>query len=251
MRMTRRRLITGGLAAVAGASGLDVAARLADAYGLIPPDHGGIYGVGETLTYAAQRVLMARHSLAREFSRGELSKVAPVNGDPPENDDYQEQLANGFSNWRLTVDGLVAHPSSFSLGDLQRLPVTTQITHQACEEGWSFIAEWTGVRLSHVLRLAGVSTRARYVVFTPFDTNWDSLDMADAFHPQTLLAYGMNGRALSPGHGAPLRVRVPRQLGYKSVKYLSRITVVDSLKHVRNGLGSISPDVGYSWYAGI
>jgi DMSO/TMAO reductase YedYZ molybdopterin-dependent catalytic subunit len=249
--VTRRRVITTGLATLAGASGLALAARLADAYGLVPPDHGGLYGVGETLTYAAQRVLMSRHSLAREFSRAEISKAAPVNGDPPESDDYQELLSAGFATWRLTVDGLVARPSSFSVADLQRLPTTTQITHQACEEGWSFIAEWTGVRLSEVLNLVGVSARARYVVFTPFDTNWDSLDMADAFHPQTLLAYGMNGRPLPAGHGAPLRVRVPRQLGYKSVKYLARLTVVDSLAHVRNGLGSISPDVGYSWYAGI
>lgn len=248
---SRRRLITTGLAAIAGASGLAVAGRLADAYGLVPPDHGGIYGIGETLTYAAQRLLMSRHPLAREFSRSEISRATPVNGNPPDTDDYQELLAASFTRWRLTVDGLVARPVSFSLDDLQRCPATTQITHQACEEGWSFIAEWTGVRLSHVLNLAGVSARGRYVVFTPFDTNWDSLDMADAFHPQTLLAYGMNGRAVAAGHGAPLRVRVPRQLGYKSVKYLSRITVVDSLTHVRNGLGSISPDLGYSWYAGI
>ena len=127
----------------------------------------------------------------------------------------------------------------------------TQITHQACEEGWSFIAAWTGVQLSRVLNVVGVSPRARYVVFVPFDTSWDSLDLDEALHPQTLLAYVMNDDILPAGHGAPLRVRVPRQLGYKSVKYLSRITIVESLDHVRNGRGSISPDLGYSWYAGI
>jgi DMSO/TMAO reductase YedYZ molybdopterin-dependent catalytic subunit len=252
--LTRRKLITTGLAAAAGASGLAVAARLADRYGLIPPDHGGIYGVGETLTYAAQRVLMSRHSLAREFSRSEISKVAPVNGGPPENDDYQRLLAGHFADWRLTIDGLVARPSSWSLAELKRFPARGQITHQACEEGWSFIAEWTGVPLSYLLNRAGVSARAKFVVFFPFDYGlniWDSLDMADAWHPQTLLAYGMNREELPTSHGAPLRLRVPRQLGYKSVKYLSRITVVDSLKDIGEGLGSSAPEIGYSWYAGI
>ena len=249
--VTRRRLITTGLAAAAGASGIAAAVRVADQYGLIPPDHQGLYGVGETLTYAAQRLLMSRHSLAREFSRSDISRVAPVNGAPPENETYQQLLSGGFRDWRLLVNGLVARPVSLSLADLKQLPSRTQITHQACEEGWSFIAEWTGVPLSHVLNLAGVSTRAAYVAFFPFDASWDSIDMADAWHPQTLLAYGMNGQELPTGHGAPVRLRVPRQLGYKSVKYLSRITVVDTLKGIGSGRGSFSPEVGYSWYAGI
>ena len=249
--LTRRRLITTGLAAVAGASGLGVAARLAKAYGLVPPDSAGIYGVGETLTYATQRLLTANHSMAREFSRSDISQVAPVNGGPPRTDDYQRMLASRFAEWRLDVNGLVARPSSFSLDELKRLPMRSQITQQACEEGWSFIAEWTGVALSTVLDMVGISPRARYVVFYPFDTSWDSIDMADAWHPQTLLAYGMNGEELPAGHGAPLRLKVPRQLGYKNVKYLVGIEVVDSLEDIGNGLGSISPDYGYSWYAGI
>ncbi len=249
--LSRRRLITTGLATAAGASGLAVAARLADRYGLIPPDHRGIYGVGETLTYAAQRVLMSHHSLAREFNRSQISKVIPVDGDPPRKDAYQRLLAGGFADWRLAVDGLVARPCAFSLAELKSFPSRTHITHQACEEGWSFIAEWTGVPLSHVLNLVGVSPRAKYVAYFAFDESWDSLDMPEAFHPQTLLAYGMNGEELPTGHGAPLRMRVPRQLGYKSVKYLARITVTDTLKNIGKGLGSISPEVGYSWYAGI
>ena len=249
--LTRRTLIKSGLAAAAGASGLAVAARLADRYGLIPPDHGGIYGIGETLTYAAQRVLMARHPLAREFTRADISKVSPVNGAVTETNDYQRLLAGKFEEWRLMVDGLVSQPSSFSLAELKRMPPRTQITHQACEEGWSFIAEWTGVPLSVVLSAVGVSTRARYVVFFPFDDSWDSLDMSDAWHPQTLLVYAMNGEQLPTGHGAPIRLRVPRQLGYKSVKYLSQITVVDTLSDIGEGLGSYSPEIGYSWYAGI
>ena len=105
--------------------------------------------------------------------------------------------------------------------------------------------------LSTVLDLAGASTRAKFVVFYPFDEYWDSVDIAEARHPQTLLAYSMNAGDLTAGHGAPLRLRVPRQLGYKSIKYLSRITVVDSLDRVENGQGSFSPEIGYSWYAGI
>jgi DMSO/TMAO reductase YedYZ molybdopterin-dependent catalytic subunit len=249
--ISRRKLMTTGLAAAAGACGLGVAARLADRYGLIPPDHGGIYGVGETLTYAAQRLLMSQHSLAREFNRSEISKVFPVNGEVPENETYQRLSAGGFADWRLTVDGLIARPLAFSLAELKRLPSRTQITHQACEEGWSFIAEWTGVSLSYLLNLVGVHREAKYVVFFPFDESWDSLDMSDAWHPQTLLAYGMNGQELPPPHGAPIRLRVARQLGYKSVKYLSRITVTDTLKNIGAGLGSISPEIGYSWFAGI
>jgi DMSO/TMAO reductase YedYZ molybdopterin-dependent catalytic subunit len=244
---TRRKL----MGAAAGVSGLAIAARLADRYGLIPPDHGGIYGVGETLTYASQRLLMAHNPLAREFNRSEISKVFPVSGDPPESETYRRMLAEGFSQWRLRVDGLVARPASFSLEELKRQPSRTQITHQACEEGWSFIAEWTGVPVSWLLNLVGVLPQARYVVFFPFDTSWESLDMQDALHPQTLLAYAVNGKELPTPHGAPIRLRVARQLGYKSVKYLSRITVTDTLKNIGKGLGSSSPEIGYSWYAGI
>ena len=251
IRLPRRKLIATGLATAGGAAGAAVAAYLADRFGLIPPDHGGIYGAGETLTYAAQRVLMSGHSLAREFDRSQISKVIPVNGPPPENMSYLIHRTTDFVNWRLTVDGLVARPASFSLEGLKRLSFRSQITHQACEEGWSFIAEWTGVPLSTVLNTVGVDPRAKYVVFFPFDEFWDSLDMSDAWHPQTLLAYGMNGQDLPAVHGAPLRLKVPRQLGYKNVKYLSRVTVTDTLKNIGKRLGSSGPEVGYSWYAGI
>ena len=250
-KLSRRKLVTTGLAG-AGVAGLAAAAVLARRYGLVPPDHGGLYGVGETLTYATQRLLMSHHSLAREFDRSKISKVIPVDGDPPRKGVYPGLLANDFREWRLTVDGMVAHPLSLSLGDLKSFPPRTQITHQACEEGWSFIAEWSGVPLSEVLREAGVSSRAQYVAFFSFDADWwDSLDMPEAWHPQTLLAYAMNGADLPAPHGAPLRLKVPRQLGYKNLKYLSRITVVDSLKAIGSGRGSASPDAGYSWYAGI
>ena len=249
--LSRRKLITAGLAATAGAVGLDAAYRLANRYGLIPPDHGGLYGIGETLTYASQRLLMSHHSLAREFNRSEISKAFPINGPPPEDETYERLLGDNFFSWRLVVSGLVSRPASFSLPQLKAWPSRSQITLHTCEEGWSCIAEWTGVPLSYLLNVVGIPPQAKYVVFVPFDDSWDSLDMADALHPQTLLAYGMNGEDLSVPHGAPIRLRVARQLGYKSVKYLSQIAVTDSLKNIGNGLGSISPEIGYSWYAGI
>lgn len=249
--LSRRKLIAAGIASAAGASGLAVAARLADRYGLIPPDHGGVWGLGETLTYATQRVLMSTHSLAREFNRSDISRIIPVSGDPPKTEPFQRLLSGGFADWRLTVDGLVARPSTFTLAELKRFPSRSQITHQACEEGWSFIAEWTGVPLSTVLHYVGLTSRARYIVFYPFDDSWDSLDLNDAYHPQTFLAYGLNGKDIPTPHGAPLRLRVARQLGYKSVKYLSHIKVTDTLKNIGDGLGSASPAAGYSWFAGI
>ena len=249
--LTRRKLITSGLAAATGASGLGVAAYLAKRYNLVPPDHGGIYGVGETLTYAAHRVLTSGHSLAREFDRSQVSKVIPVNGKHPEMDAYRRLLAGGFADWKLTIDGLVDRPSSFSVADLKRFPSHSQITHQACEEGWSFIAEWRGARLSDVLHSVGVQPQAKWVFFFTFDKWWDSLDIPDALHPQTFLAYGMNGGEMPLDHGAPVRLKVARQLGYKSLKYLSRITVTDTMKGIGDGLGSGSPGAGYSWYAGI
>jgi DMSO/TMAO reductase YedYZ molybdopterin-dependent catalytic subunit len=249
--LSRRKLIGAGLAAAAGASGLAVATRLAQRHGLIPPDDGGLYGVGETLTYAAQRIL-TRHSMAREFPRSQLSKAPFVNGEPPKDEVFQRLQKGGFKDWRLAVDGMVAHPASFSLAELQSYPSRSQITHLACEEGWSYIAEWTGVPLSHFLNAVGVLPQARYVVYFSIDREWwDSIDMADALHPQTLIAYGMNGAELPVGNGGPLRMRVPRQLGYKNVKYITRLTVTDDLRGFGKGLGSASPEGGYAWYAGI
>jgi DMSO/TMAO reductase YedYZ molybdopterin-dependent catalytic subunit len=249
--LSRRKMIIGGIAATAGVAGLAAADRIAHLYGLIPPDSGGVWGPGETLTYAAQRLLMSRHSMAREFNRSDVSKAIPVSGEPPSAGLYKELLERSFRNWRIPSDGLVARPTSFSIDELKRMPMSSQITHQACEEGWSFIAEWHGVQLSRVLNLAGVSPSAKFVVVYAYDGVWDSLDLADAYHPQTFLAYGLNGDELPTRHGAPLRLKVARQLGYKSVKFLSRITVTDSLKNIGSGKGSISPDYGYSWYAGI
>jgi DMSO/TMAO reductase YedYZ molybdopterin-dependent catalytic subunit len=249
--LPRRKLITGSLALAAGASGLTAAAQLARRYGLIPPDSGGFYGPGETLTYAAQR-LLTRHSLAREFAPSQVSSPPFANEVDPLGRDFDRHEANGFKDWRLQVDGLVAHPALFSLAELRAFPVRSQITQIACEEGWSYIAQWTGVPLAHVLHVTGALPRSRYVVYRSFQRGvWESIDMADALHPQTLLAHGMNGADLPVPFGGPLRLRLPRQLGYKSVKYLARLTVTDDLKSFGQGLGSASPEGGYAWYAGI
>jgi DMSO/TMAO reductase YedYZ molybdopterin-dependent catalytic subunit len=249
--VSRRKLLTTGLAATAGALGLGVAARVAQRYGLVPPDHGGIYGVGETLTYASQR-LLTRHSLAREFPRNQISQRPLANEIPPLNEAFKRLQAGGFADWRLSVNGLVTRPARFSLDQLKSYPIHSQITLLQCEEGWSYIAEWNGVPLSQVLEIVGVHPQARYVVYFSIDPDWwESIDMADALHPQTFLAYGMNGSELPVGNGGPLRVRLPRQLGYKSVKYITQLTVTDSLKGFGKGLGSASPEGGYAWYAGI
>jgi DMSO/TMAO reductase YedYZ molybdopterin-dependent catalytic subunit len=250
-KLSRRKLITTGLAATAGVAGLGVAARLAQKYGLVPPDHGGIYGLGETLTYASQR-LLTRHSLAREFHPSQISKPPLANEMAPLPDAFKRLQAGGFADWRLAIDGLVDRPASFSLTQLKSYPSRSHITMIQCEEGWSYIAEWIGVPLHHVLDVVGVHPQARYVVYFSIQNDWwDSIDMADALHPQTFLAYGMNGDELPVGNGGPLRMRLPRQLGYKSVKFITHLTVTESLKAFGKGLGSASPEGGYAWYAGI
>src|SRR5437868_12998498 len=249
--ISRRKLIVSGLAATAGATGLGVAARLAQKYGLVPPDHGGLYGLGETLTYASQR-LLTRHSLAREFPRSQISPRPFPNELAPLTEEFKRLQAGRFADWRLSVDGLVAEPASFSIADLKSYPSRSHITHLACEEGWSYIAEWIGVPLSHVLDVVATLPQARYVIYRSFQPDWwESIDMADALHPQTLVTFGMNGGELPVRFGGPLRLRVPRQLGYKSVKYITSLTVTDSLKRFGKGLGSASPEGGYAWYAGI
>jgi DMSO/TMAO reductase YedYZ molybdopterin-dependent catalytic subunit len=176
-----------------------------------------------------------------------------VNGPHPTDEKYLALLADGFKNWRLSVEGFVLRPISFSLEELKRLPAESHITLHACEQGWSYIAEWTGVRLATVLDLVGAHPESRYVVFEPFPNPnqartvaralWDSIDMGDALHPQTLLAYGMNGEALPADFGAPVRLRLGRQMGWKNTKYLSRIVVTDRRDFYRKKSGT--------WYGGI
>ena len=250
-KYSRRQIISAGLITTAGASGLAAAATLARRYGLIPPDSGGFYGPGETLTYAAQR-LLTRHSMAREFDRSQISSRPFANIVEPYTEEFKRFEQGHFADWRLTVEGMVARPKSFSVAELKSFPVRTQITHLACEEGWSYIAEWIGVPLSHVLNVVETLPQARYVIYRSIELDmWESIDMADAMHPQTLIAHGMNGGDLPVAFGGPLRIRLPRQLGYKNVKFVNRIILTDDLKKFGQGLGSVSPETGYAWYAGI
>jgi DMSO/TMAO reductase YedYZ molybdopterin-dependent catalytic subunit/thiosulfate reductase cytochrome b subunit len=249
--VSRRAVIKTGLGAVAGVGVFGGGMRLLDRCGLVPANHRGIYGLSETLTYAGQRLLTKLPSMAREFDRSQISTVIPVNGKAPTTPPYEALRSGGFADWRLAIDGLVDRPGRLSLAEIKAFPARSHITHQACEEGWSFIAEWTGVPLSRVLEHVGIRPEAKYVFFFTFDDWWDSIDMEDALHPQTLLAYGMNGTDIPLDHGAPLRLKVTRQLGYKSLKYLLRMTVTDTAQGIGDGLGSGSPAAGYSWYAGI
>jgi len=250
-KISRRKFITTGLGAAAAASGIAVAARVARRHGLIPPDAGVFYGPGETLTYAAQR-LLTRHSMAREFSRSEISEKPFANEVDPLGDEFKRLEAGGFADWRVTVDGLAARPTTFSLAEIRSFPTRSQITMIGCEEGWTYIAEWAGVPLSYILDAVGALPKVRYVVYRSFQTYWwESIDMADALHPQTVLAHRMNGSELPVPFGGPVRLRVPRQLGYKNIKYINRLTLTDTLKPFGKGLGGADPDGGYSWYAGI
>ena len=250
-QISRRKLITTGIAAAAGMSGVAVAAKLAKGAGLIPPDAGGLYGPGETLTYAAQR-LVGGHSMAREFSRSEISQNPFANEVDPLGDEFKRLEAGGFVDWRMTVDGMAARPTTFSVAEIKTFPVSSHITMIGCEEGWTYIAEWEGVPLSYILDRVGAQPQVRYVVYRSFQPDWwESIDMSDALHPQTVIAHRMNGADLPVPFGGPLRLRVPRQLGYKSVKYITRLTVADNLKGFGNGLGTASPEGGYEWYAGI
>jgi DMSO/TMAO reductase YedYZ molybdopterin-dependent catalytic subunit len=243
-KFSRRKLL-------AGAAGLG-GGYLAASNASWPPSCRGFFGVSNALTFAAHRALLAQQPLVREFGREMITPKFPVNGTRnPEDTRYQELLAGGFADWRLPVEGLVAKPGELPLSFFKGLPSRTQITQQSCEEGWSAIGEWTGVQLSRVLEAVGVQPEARYVMFETVDGWWDSVDMADALHEQTLLAYGMNGGDLPVAHGAPLRLRVERQLGYKCLKYLSRMLVTDRVDNIRDGTGSGSYSADFAWYAGI
>ena len=252
-KISRRALINTGLGAVVAGTGLAAAVRIARRHGLIPPGTTGpILGVGETLTYSSQRILMAPGSAAREFNRSQISAKPNGNGGPPTDAAFERLSAGKFADWRLNIDGLVARPMSLSLQDLRSYPISSHITELACEEGWSYIAEWTGVRLSRVLSLAGVKPEARYVLYYSYQPDWwESIDLPEAMHPQTLVTYGMNGGELPVPFGAPVRLRVPRQLGYKSVKHITRITVTDDANKNSKGAASAALPPGFSWYAGI
>jgi DMSO/TMAO reductase YedYZ molybdopterin-dependent catalytic subunit len=222
------------------------------------PAFKGVLRSAEKLTMRSQRLIGGRNSLAREFSEADLSPIFRSNGTSmPGTPEYARHLSENFANWRLAVDGLVARPLSIPIQTIRSLPHQTQITRHDCVEGWSAIGKWHGVQLSRILEAAGLSTRARYIVFHCADRfgDWpyyESIDLVDAFHPQTILAWGMNGRLLPVPNGAPLRLRVERQLGYKHAKYIERVQAVESLSEIYRGKGGYWEDsTDYQWYAGI
>ncbi len=250
--LTRRRLIA-SIGAGAGSLLLSGCDRIAAS-----PTVQNVLGAGEGLTFRAQRLLSDRTALAREFSALDMSPVFRTNGNTaPTANDYERHVAEKFANWRLVVDGLVRRPQSLSMAQIRAMPARTQITRHDCVEGWSAIGKWTGLPLKLALDAAGVLPSARYVVFhcaDDFDGDpyYESVDLIDAYHPQTVLAWGMNDELLSVGHGAPLRLRVERQLGYKQAKYVMRISLVASMAEIGAGKGGYWEDsAGYQWYAGI
>ena len=222
----------------------------------------GVLRSAEKLTRVSQRLLLDHQPLAREFRAGDRSPVFRVNGSSmPDSPDYARLLQNRFADYRLRVDGLVDAPLSLSLDDLRAMKGRSQITRHDCVEGWSAIGQWQGVPLGQVLDRARLKPGARYLVFHCADAleksldgsgqYYESIDLLDAYHPQTILAYGMNGAELPVPHGAPLRLRVERQLGYKQAKFVMRIEVVDSFATLAGGRGGYWEDRGYEWYAGI
>jgi DMSO/TMAO reductase YedYZ molybdopterin-dependent catalytic subunit len=213
---------------------------------------------GEHLNRGTQTRLASRQAMAQEFSSADLSPDFRSNGTSrPSSDEYQRFAANNFADWFLVVDGLVRKPARFSLAELRALPGRTQITRHDCVEGWSAIGQWTGVALKQVLERVVPLENAHYVVFHCADTmgDWaqyyESIDFDDAYHPQTILAYALNGQDLPIKNGAPLRVRIERQLGYKMAKYIMRIELVESFEKIGHGNGGYWEDRGYEWYAGI
>lgn len=215
-------------------------------------------GSAEGLTRRVQRAITPRKAMAREYTEADLSPVFPVNGSTnPDTEEYAALAENRFADYRLEVGGLVAQPARFSLADLRALPSRTQITRHDCVEGWSAIGKWKGVPLNLVLDKVHPFPAARYVVFHSADPDddgefyYESIDFEDAYHPQTILAYDLNDRPLPIGNGAPLRLRLERQLGYKMAKYVMRIELVDRLDTLRGGKGGYWEDQGYEWYAGI
>jgi DMSO/TMAO reductase YedYZ molybdopterin-dependent catalytic subunit len=252
----RRGFLTRGLAAAS-------TALLAGCDGLSDqPWVKRVLDSAETLTRVSQRALLSPTALAREYSEADLSPAFRANGSTdPGDPEYKSHAANGFADWKLSIEGLVEQPLELSLAELRAMPSRTQITRHDCVEGWSCIGKWKGVQLSALLDRAKLKPDARYIVFycadNLFETGkekdkyYESVGLEDAYHPQTILAYEMNDQMLPIANGAPLRLRVERQLGYKMAKYVMRIEAVDHIAGIRGGRGGFWEDLGYEWYAGI
>lgn len=243
--LSRRSLLAGGVAAAVAAIGV-AATAAGRRFGLVPPDAEGVFAAGNTLNYAAHRIF-SRNALAREFPRSAISAKPFANKIDVSAEVFARHQAEQFANWRLDVGGLVDSPTPLSIESLRGMEVRSQITALTCEEGWSYVAEWTGTPLSAILQARGIRPSAKYVVYFAADGWWDSIDIDEAMHPQTLVTWGMNGGDLPVKFGGPLRMRVPRQLGYKSVKFIDRLLVTDSVADLKITTNARS----YAWYSGI
>jgi len=219
-----------------------------------------VLGAGEAASSAVAHAVTSRRSMAQEFGDADRSPTFRSNGTAePDSDAYRMLMANAFADYRLVVDGLVEQPASLTLAQLRALPSRTQITRNDCVEGWSAIAKWKGARLAALLEMVRPKPEARFVVFhcaDPMaedgtDLYYESIDFEDAFHPQTILAYEMNDAVLPVANGAPIRLRVERQLGYKHAKYVMRVELVQSFERIAGGKGGYWEDQGYQWFAGI
>jgi len=247
--MKKKQLITRRTAIITGLTTLS-GLLLPGCSQPVPPTYGNILRMGDALTYVSHRKLLSGKALAKEYGYGDISSFPATGTTNPADsskstysEQYEQLQRKAFSEWALSIEGSVSRPGSYSLSDLKKFPSRTQITRHTCEEGWTAIGQWTGVPLSSVLQSVSILPSARFVNFYTYDGWTDSIDMLDAFHPQTILAYGMNGRDLPVPHGAPLRLRVETQIGYRSMKYLNRIVVTDDF--VDQG------DIGWAWYGGI
>ncbi len=255
--LSRRQVVAGALA---GGGALALSGCSLDSRS---PGVMKVLDAAETLTRVAQRALLApRQALARVYSRADISSYFKPNGSTdPDDPGYVAARDKHFVDWRVDVGGLVDKPLKLSLADLRAMPSRTQITRHDCVEGWSCIGPWTGAPLKDVLDAAGLKPQARYIAFFCADDlgrdlgeeglYYETIDLVDAYHPQTILAYDMNGAPLAVEHGAPLRLRVERQLGYKMAKYVMRIEAIDSFAALGHGQGGFWEDRGYEWYAGI
>ncbi|WP_423823566.1 molybdopterin-binding protein [Salinisphaera sp. SPP-AMP-43] len=249
----RRRRLLGGLSAL-GATSLLAGCDWTQSQAV-----RSFLGQTEKLTHAAQRLVASEQSLAREYDASEIAPTFRPNGSiDPQTPAYQKLVDTNFEDYRLEIHGLVARPASFSLAELKAMPARTQITRHDCVEGWSCIGQWTGVVLGDVLARAQPKDRAKFVVFHCADhlygspqPYYESLDMVEAYHPQTILAYALNGADLPVANGAPLRLRAERQLGYKMAKYVMHIELVESFADIQGGKGGYWEDRGYDWWAGV
>ncbi len=252
----RRKWLQGAIAA-AGGCALSACDRIAQSERV-----NSTLDWAEGWTHRVQRLLLGRKALAREYSDEDISRDFRANGTTnPDTDEYNALLRTGFADWRLAVGGLVERPLQLSLAQLRQLPARTQITRHDCVEGWSCIAKWSGARLSSVLQRAGLKPEAKFLAFHCADSlelaldgtgqYYETIDLVDALHEQTILAYDMNGQPLGVAHGAPLRLRLERQLGYKMAKYVMRIEAIDNFSGLGRGKGGYWEDRGYQWYAGI